>query len=265
MAYIVELAKALKHEDPEKRVRILKALMELKDPRATPSLLEALDDCCLEVRRAAMRALSWIGDERSRYAFIEALREGDFSLRFWAAIGLQKVGDVSAVEALIDALKDPDEGVRWQAVIALAEIGDRRAVDPLIEALDDEESYVHEAARDALRDSFRLDYDPVAKKTTVIPKEEPVEFESLPIEEQRKSKRQLRVVYKKIKVMDQISSPVRGDKLYDSLYEVEGINRRHVAQSIGTLLENGSIITLKRGYYAIAVLVSGIGTNTKPL
>ena len=92
MAYIMELAKALKQEDLETRVRILKALMALKDHRATPSILEALDDVCLDVRRTAMRALSWIGDERVRPSFLEALRDDDFSYRFWAAIGLQKFG-----------------------------------------------------------------------------------------------------------------------------------------------------------------------------
>ncbi len=165
---------------------------------------------------------------------------------------MERIGDVSCVDALIGALSDSYESVRMCAIQALAKIGGRRAVEPLIVALEDEDTHVREAARETLRDTFRIDYNPVTKQITVIPEEEPVEFESLPIEEQRRIKRQLLVVYNKIKEMDQVSGPVRDDKLYDSLYEEDGINRLQVTQSIGTLLENGSIITPRRGYYAIA-------------
>ena len=47
--------------------------------------------------------------------------------------------------------------MRLQAVYALAEIGDKRAVEPLLEALEDEDTYVQEAARDNLRDTFGVD------------------------------------------------------------------------------------------------------------
>lgn len=63
MAYIEELAKALKHEDPEGWVRVANAFKELEDLRATMSLVEALEDPVEEVRRAAAWALSWVGDE----------------------------------------------------------------------------------------------------------------------------------------------------------------------------------------------------------
>jgi HEAT repeat protein len=233
MAYIMELANALKQEDPETRVRILKALMELKDPRATPSLLEALEDSCLEVRRAAMRALSWIGDERSRSAFIEALREGDFSLRFWAAIGLQKVGDVNAVEALIDALKDPDEGVRLQAVYALAEIGDRRAVDPLIEALDDEDAQVRTVARFRLREAFGVpvpsDYEEVKKRMREH------------FFEQGCLNEKLETVLKVIIHLEQAAGAVRDEELYQRLEAEHEIGEDEALDLLVQLMKKGLI------------------------
>lgn len=263
MAYVIGLAKGLKDEDPETRVRVANALMALEDPRATLPLVEALGDSCEHVRRAVARALSWVGDDRARPAFIKALREEDFSLRFWAAIGLQKVGDKGSVESLLGALKDPDEGVRLQAIYALAEIRDRRAVDPLIEVLDDEDTDVQEAARDNLRYAFGIVYDPEIEQSRIIPEKKTVEFESLPIEEQRRIKRQLQVIYEKIEEMEQIQRPVRDDKLYDALYEEHGIRRIEASQHIGTLLENRTIFSPKPGYYAIATPVHDKGTKTK--
>ncbi len=263
LGYVEKLVPGLRDPDPWVRARVAHALKALEDPGATMPLVEALGDPCEEVRRAAAWALQWVGDERALPALVKALRVGDDSVRLWAAVGLARIGDVSCVEALIGALSDSYELMRTYAIQALGRIGDKRAVEPLMMAMEDEHAYVRETARDTLLDSFRIDYNPVNKQTTVIPEEEPVEFESLPIEEQMRIKRQLRVVYNKIKEMDQISSPVRDDKLYDSLYEEEGINRLQVTQSIGTLLENGSIITLRRGYYAIAAPVLDNGTNTK--
>ena len=265
MSYVEGLVRGLKDGDPEVRVRVAKALKALEDPRATLPLIEALEDPCGDVRAAAAWALQWMGDIRAQPALVKALAGGDDSVRLWAAAGLERIGDESCVEALIEALGDPYELVRGYAVHALAKIGEERAVEPLIKTLDDEDMFVRGAALDSLRDAFWIEYDPVTKQTTAIPREKPVEFESLPVEEQRIIKRQLQVVYNKINEMDQVSSPVRDDKLYDSLYEEGGINRRQVSQRIGTLLENGAIVTPKSGYYAVAAPFLDNGTNTEPL
>ena len=75
MAYIDELVKALKSDDPDIRVRVARALKELEDPRATIPLVEALNDEVQEVRRAAAFALHWVGDERTLDTFIELLED----------------------------------------------------------------------------------------------------------------------------------------------------------------------------------------------
>lgn len=136
-------------------------------------------------------------------------------------------------------------------------------MEPLLEALEDEDTYVREAVRKTLRDVFRIDYNPVTKQTSVIPEEKPVEFESLPVEEQRRIKWQHQVIYEKIEELDQISSPFRDDKLYDALYDEHGISRIEVSQHIGTLLENRTIFSPKPGYYAIATPAHDNGTKTK--
>jgi len=49
--------------------------------------------------------------------------------------------------------------------------------------------------------------------------------------------------------MEQTSSPVRDDKLYDALYEEQGIDRREVTRLLVTLCKNGSVSTPKPGFY----------------
>ena len=252
MAYVEELAKALKDDDPLTRERVANALKELEDPRATMPLVEALGDPCGDVRRAAARALSWIGDERARPAFIKALQEGDFSLRFWAVIGLQKVGNEGAVKVLLGALKDPDEGVRLQAVYALAGIGDRRAVDPLIRALHDEDAHVRMVADSNLREAFKIKYDPDTGQTENIAEKDEGDIDTLPPEEREKIDGQLQIILRIIKEMEEKSGICRDDLLYDALYEDHGIRRKQVARFIAILMKKGSIHTPNPGYYAMA-------------
>jgi hypothetical protein len=112
------------------------------------------------------------------------------------------IGDESCVAALIESLTDPYETVRKYAVQALARIRDRSAVEHLLGALEDEDTYVREAARETLREIFRIEYNPVTKQTINIPEEKLAEFESLPVEEQRRIERHRQVILEKIQEMD---------------------------------------------------------------
>ena len=245
LAYVEGLAEGLKDEDPEVRMRVANALKELKDPRATMPLVEAVGDPCEEVRRAAARTLSSVGDERARPAFIKTLREGDFSLRFWAAIGLQKVGDEGAVEGLIGALKDPDEGVRLQAVYALAEIGDRRAVEPLLEALEDEDANVQEAARDNLRDAFGVDVGVGYVEAARLLCERSAR--------QCKLNRRLEKVLQTLGRLGGESGEVLDEDLYRVLAVEHGFDEDEALDLIVELLRAGLVYTPKRGYTRINV------------
>jgi len=245
MAYLEELTKALKHEDPETRVRVANALKQLEDSRATLPLIEALNDSCEDVRKAAAWALSRVGDKRARPAFIRALKDRTDSVRLWAAIGLQRVGDESAVEALIETLSDPYDIVREQAVLALAEIGDKRAVEPLLEALDDEDTGVQEAARDTLRETFGVDvgdgYDEAARLLS------------------ERSARQCKLnrgIEKVLNVVGRLGSG-SGEVLDEDLYRVlsieHGIDEDEAIDLIVELIRAGLVYTPKQGYTRISV------------
>ena len=83
-----------------------------------------------------------------------------------------------------------------------------------------------------------IKYDPDTQQAKVIPEEKEVEIDTLPSEERRKINSQLKVIYEKIEEMEQTSSPVRDDKLYDALYEEQGLDRREVTRCLVTLCKN---------------------------
>jgi HEAT repeat protein len=160
LAYVEELVKALRHEDPEIRMRVANALKELEDPRATMPLMEALDyEENEDVRGSVAWTLQWVADERAQPMMIEMLGDRNDSVRLWAACGLERLGDGSAVEALIEALKDNYDAVRLNSIYALGRIGDRRAVEPLKEALNDGDAFVRCEANTVLREDFGVYVD----------------------------------------------------------------------------------------------------------
>ena len=156
LAYIEELKKALRHHDPDVRIKVANALKELEDPRATIPLIEALDDC-EEVRRDVAWALQGCADHRALPTLIQMLRDHNDSVRLWATIRLQRLGDTEAVIPLTRSLSDEYDAVRENAVIALGKIGDRRAINPLIKALDDPDSNVRTEAEYSLKEVFKIE------------------------------------------------------------------------------------------------------------
>lgn len=245
MVYLEALAKALKDDDPLTRMRVANALKALEDPQATMPLLEALEDPCEEVRRTVAWALSCVGDERARPAFLKALHEEDYSLRFWATIGLQRVGDKGSIEGLLGVLKDPDEAVRLQAVYALAEIGDKRAVGPLLEALDDEDTYVQEAARDNLRDSFGVDTGSGYVEAARLLSERSTR--------QYKLNRRLEKALQTLGRLGGESGEVLDEDLYRVLFNEQGFDEDEAIDLIIGLMTEGLVYTPKLGYTRISV------------
>lgn len=176
--------------DMQKRTGIIAAgigaLGELRDPRAVPILLEALNNRAEDwlYREMAARALGSIGDRRAVSSLIAAAYMGD--TRHDAIGALAEIGDAKAVETLIGALDEGEDPETVQAArtgllkigspavpalikemedyskeypmnhrraeIAeiLGEIGDVQAVQPLRNALEDLSPLVGEKARQAL-------------------------------------------------------------------------------------------------------------------
>ncbi len=176
--------------DMEKRTGIIAAgigaLGELKDPRAVPILLKALNNRAEDwlYREMAARTLGSIGDRRAVDDLISAAYMGD--TRHDAIAALAQIGDAKAVETLIRALDDGEEQdtvqaartgllkigspavtalikemedfpkeyprVQPRANIAgiLGELGDSRAIEALENAVKDPSAEVRQAARIAV-------------------------------------------------------------------------------------------------------------------
>ncbi len=99
------------------RLRTIRALGELKDSRAVPTLKQLGQEEDSEIRLAVEEALWKIGS--ATWA------------RASAAKALGQIGSATAVPALTKALNDPNATVRLRVARALAEIGDPSAAKPL--------------------------------------------------------------------------------------------------------------------------------------
>jgi len=165
---------------------IIPALGHLKDDRAVPLLIKALNDLdedwlgreaaalalgdigstkavpdliraawLPETREVAVEALAAIGDPRATGVLLSALSDQEEPEAQKAAIyGLMNIGE-PAVPALIDMLKISfkeysQNHERALAAMILGKIGDRRAIDPLTRALDDPSAEVRKNSKTAL-------------------------------------------------------------------------------------------------------------------
>ena len=180
------LASALSDRSPLVRAVVLAGLANRTDASAAPLIAGRLTaDKDPFVRKAAAYALSrYAGPERTA-ALIAALKDKDLEVRGAAAVSLADHPDVTAIEALVIALSDKagfvraqaahalginagaasgaaphliklltsdNEGdVRRQAAVALGLIGDRSALPALEAVRHDGNSYLAQAARDAIR------------------------------------------------------------------------------------------------------------------
>jgi len=110
------------------------ALIELGEA-AVPTLIHALGDQNVWLRRRAIWPLQMISDTRAVPALIAALTyDDDAKVRRYAAWALGEMGGKQAIKPLIDAFGDSDARVQWDTAVALEKIGDD-AIMPLIYAL----------------------------------------------------------------------------------------------------------------------------------
>jgi hypothetical protein len=144
--------KGLKSPDPDARVAAVKAIVQSRDPKGVPALVEALNDRDANVRRAAAQGLGDLDAKRAVEPLAARLKDESRDVRSEAAAALGRIGDAAAVDALIAALRDADWRVRRAAAEALGLIKDPRAVRPLTAATADVEGTVRRAAKAALRD-----------------------------------------------------------------------------------------------------------------
>ena len=151
----------LKSSNVEERLRVVRELARMENPRTIKHLVLTLGDLDDKVVETATRTLARLGQpavsplqqalgddhEGSRRAvtrtlgtiwqFAEIIKLGDDypEVRRTAAETLGKLGDLHAVEPLVAALLDSDTEVRRLAADALGNLGDSRAAEPLLAAL----------------------------------------------------------------------------------------------------------------------------------
>ena len=125
-----------KNDDPRIRRYLSMVLGTLGDRRATPILVEALNDPDPETRIYALMALGELHDPAAVPQVIAAAGNDDRDIRKTADYALGAIGDVRAIPVLASATADEVPDVRWNAAIALARFGDRRAIGPIREMLD---------------------------------------------------------------------------------------------------------------------------------
>lgn len=123
----------------------------LRDRRAVPALIAAVQDPRLDISWAPTWALGQIGDERAMQTLIEKLADEFPATRKDAALGLGNIGSPRATGPLIVALGDPDSWVRWAAATALGKVGDPSAIGALADARKDKAPHVRFAVSRSLK------------------------------------------------------------------------------------------------------------------
>jgi HEAT repeat protein len=125
-----------KSDDPRIRRYLGMVLGTLGDRRATPVLLDGLNDRDVDNRIFTLMALGELRDPASIPRIAKATSDDDKDVRATAYYTLGAIGDASAVPALVKGLQEEAPDVRWNAAIGLARLGDKRALAPLREILD---------------------------------------------------------------------------------------------------------------------------------
>lgn len=133
---VAALYEQSKTDDPRIRRYLSMVLGTLGDRRATPQLLEGLNDRDVDNRIYALLALGELKDPASIPAITKAASDPDKDVRKTAYFTLGSIGDLAAVPALVNGLSDEVAEVRWNAAISLSRFGDRRAIPVLREMLD---------------------------------------------------------------------------------------------------------------------------------
>jgi len=133
---VTDLYVRSKNDDPMVRRYLTVVLGNLGDRRATPLLLDAVNDPDAETRIYALWALGEMKDPRAFPALAKAATDDDGGIRKMAVYALGELGGPEAVPALATAVNDPVADVRFNAAVALARFNDPRALPVLREMLD---------------------------------------------------------------------------------------------------------------------------------
>jgi HEAT repeat protein len=136
---------------PNLRGAVVTSLRRIGDRRAVPAIgVLLLSDPAESVRCQAAKALGELEDDTALPSLRAALDDESDKVRMWATCSLGKLRDRDSVGRLVELLGDADWGLRGYAASALGEIGDQRAIGALLPMLEDSSSTVRAAAEQAL-------------------------------------------------------------------------------------------------------------------
>ena len=125
-----------KTDDPRIRRYLSMVLGTLGDRRATPVLLDGLNDKDPDNRIYVLLALGELKDPASVPRIEEASSDSDKDVRKTAYYTLGEIGDRTGIPALEKGLHDEVPEVRWNAAMSLTRFNDARALPVLHEMLD---------------------------------------------------------------------------------------------------------------------------------
>ena len=125
-----------KSDDSRIRRYISMVLGSLGDRRATPLLVDGLNDKDPDNRIYVLMALGELKDPGSLWRIEQVTKDPDKDVRKTAYYTLGELGNSSSLPELVAGLSDEIAEVRWNAAVALTRFNDRRAVPVLREMLD---------------------------------------------------------------------------------------------------------------------------------
>ena len=175
------LIRSLSHKDLDVRCEAAKALGELRDRRAVPALIGALETVYVRQVRDAIEALVMIKDPDSVISLLRVLQDPHTvqAKRWNVANALGQMKDPRAVQPLSLMLKEEDSALVERAVKALGAIGGPDAVPALKSALEHREWGVHREAAEALEGIREATTDPSVKADISVALEGPDSIQAL--------------------------------------------------------------------------------------
>jgi HEAT repeat protein len=128
-----QLEEVIEHAGLIWKIRTVRILVDLDDPRCGLLLVKALSMQPQALHEEARRALCELG-ARADAAWISALNHPDSHIRWHAARGLGEIGDERAIEILAAGLMDENHAVRWATARVLARL-DAAAVPAILDLI----------------------------------------------------------------------------------------------------------------------------------
>jgi HEAT repeat protein len=151
-----------RNDDPRIRQYLALVLGKLADRRATPVLINGINDTDAQARLYTIVALGELKDPAAVPRLIDATRDDDKDVRKTAAFALGAIGDPRAVPALVPMLEDQTPDVRFNAAIALSRFGDKRAAGTLHDMLDRQRLTAAHMREDQAEDTMIVAMQPYA-------------------------------------------------------------------------------------------------------